>query len=411
MKRHLRLSKSLALCFATALAATNAWAVPAGYLKHTVTLNAPPIGLAFDNAGVLYALENAESGNATNIRVIQPDYTFGADLPVTGDDPNNFFVGGMTYDPVTDSLLITDNTADGRLYSVSKTGAKQTLATGIAAIAGVAVRSTGEIFVSTALGDNLGAVLQVDRTTGSTETVPLGPSSLDFGSGLAFDLNDDLLVQDADATTFQGRLHRISITEDGDDLQFGSLEMLLDGMQSGAGVAVDSEGDLFTTGSGGLYSVTGSPLAETSFDNNGNPFQFATAIDFDPGLQPFEPFAGPDAGRIALMADFGFSSQDAFVTIIEPSPPDANFDGIAAVDGADHLIWEQNFGTATGATHMTGDADGDKDADGLDFLVWQRQFDGLEMFSAARTVPEPTTAALFVVAFGSFVLRRGGLLP
>lgn len=398
MKRLLRVAKLLAFCFAAAHAAISAWAVPAGYVKQTIELDAPPIGLAFDHAGVLYALENAETGNATNIRVIQADYTFGADLPITGDDPNNFFVGGMTYDPVGDSLLITDNTADGRLYSVSKSGVKQTLATGIPAIAGVAVRSTGEIFVSTALGDNLGTILEVDRTTGSTETVPLGPSSLDFGSGLAFDLNGNLLVQDADATTFQGRLHRISITESGGELQFGPLELLLDGMQSGAGVAVDSEGDLFTTGSGGLFSLDGAPLVETLFDDNGNAFQFATAIDFDPGLQRFEPFAGPDAGRIALMADFGFSSQDAFVTIIEPSPPDANFDGIASVDGADHNIWEQYFGTASGATHITGDADGDKDVDGRDFLVWQRQFDGLAAPLVVQTTPEPGTAALLLIA-------------
>ena len=78
-------------------------------------------------------------------------------------------------------------------------------------------------------------------------------------------------------------------------------------MQSSAGVIVDSEGDIFTTGSGGLFRVAGAPLAETSFDSNGNAFQFATAIAFDPGSQPFEGFSGPDGGRLAFMADFGFA--------------------------------------------------------------------------------------------------------
>ena len=105
-------------------------------------------------------------------------------FPSVGDDPGNFFVGGMTYDPVGDRLLITDNTADGRLYAVSKSGVQQTIGTGIAGIAGVAVRDTGEIFVSTAPFGSAGEVLQVDRTTGAATPVLGG---LGYGAGLAFD--------------------------------------------------------------------------------------------------------------------------------------------------------------------------------------------------------------------------------
>jgi len=380
-----------------------AFALPAGYTTRTIALNAPPVGIAFDTGGVLYALENAPFGsNMTNIRVIQPDYSIGIDLPITGDDPANFFVGGMTYDPITDSLLITDNTADGRLYSVSKTGVKQTIATGIPAIAHVAVRATGEIFVSTALGDNIGEILQVSRANGSTTSVAAG---LDFGAGLVFDSNGDLLIQDADFSTFQGRISRLPITEVAGDLQFGSLVLLLDNMQSGAGLAIDSEGDLFTTGSGGLFSLEGSPLAETSFDANGNPSQFATAIDFGAGLQAFEPFAGPGGGRLALMADFSFANPDTFVTVIEPLPPeDANFNDDLAVDDVDLSIWEQNFGIASGATNMIGDADGDEDVDGHDFLIWQQQFDGSIVLPASQTVPEPASCLL---AVGLAILALG----
>ncbi|MCA9229218.1 MAG: hypothetical protein KDA57_01090 [Planctomycetales bacterium] len=394
--------RQAAFCLIFCLIACRASALPPGYSKHTVALNAPPVGLAFDNNGVLYALENAESGNATTIRVIQSDYSFGTDLPIVGDDPSSFYVGGMSYDPVTDSLLITDNSADGRLYSVSKAGVKQTIATGIPAIADVAVRSSGEIFVSTALGDNLGQILMLNRSNGSTTTAATG---LDYGAGLAFNASGDLLVLDSDFSTFQGRLHRLPITETTGNLQFDPLELLLDNMQSAAGLIVDSEGDLLSTGSGGLFSLEGSPLAEVSFDTNGNPYQFATAIEFDAGSQAFEPFAGPDGGRLALMADFGFLSQDTFVTFIEPLPPEnANFNGDSLVDGTDRAIWEQNFGLADNATRSLGDADGDQDVDGRDFLVWQRQFNVNPTNVLGTTVPEPDSILLLIG--GSLLLSQ-----
>ncbi|MCH2113574.1 MAG: hypothetical protein MK171_01495 [Pirellulales bacterium] len=385
-------------------------AVPNGYVPYTIPLSAAPTGLAFDAGGVLYALESAPfQSNVTTIRVIQPDNTFGTNIPVSGSDPTNFFVGGMAYDPVSDGFLITDNTSDGRLYAVSKTGVQQTLASGLASIAGVAVRSGGEIFVSTALGDNLGEVLQIDRATGNATAVVTG---IDYGAGLAFDATGDLLVQDADATTFAGRLHHLPITEGPSGLEFGALSLQIDNMQSGAGLALDSEDDIFATGSGGLFSIGGAPLSETSFDSNGNPGQFATAIAFDPGTLPFEPFAGADAGRLALMADFGFGPVNAFVTLIRPAPPiDADFNDSGAVNAADLDIWKSHFGATVTAANSQGDADGDFDVDGCDFLNWQRQWE-TTINMAAYPVPEPTTSSLWACIAGSLIgIRRRKLLP
>jgi hypothetical protein len=82
---------------------------------------------------------------------------------------------------------------------------------------------------------------------------------------------------------------------------------------------VDSEGDIFVTGVGGLFEATGDPLAAGSFDTNGNPFQFSTSIAFLVGNAPFEPFAGGGA-KLAFLSDFGFAQQDLFVTIISPVP-------------------------------------------------------------------------------------------
>ncbi|NOY30788.1 MAG: DUF4465 domain-containing protein [Planctomycetes bacterium] len=82
----------------------------------------------------------------------------------------------------------------------------------------------------------------------------------------------------------------------------------------------------------------------------------------------------------------------------------ANFNGDTTVDSSDLVIWEQNFGTANGATNMTGDANGDGDVDGRDFLVWQRQFNGSAALLASEAVPEPTSC---ILAAGLAVLALG----
>lgn len=117
---------SLSVCL---LIASVGVAAPAGFVKTTIPLNGLPVGLAFDNGGTLYALEGASFGdNVATLRVIHTDGTFGGSFPVAGDDTSNFFVGSMAYDAVGNRLLVSDNTADGRLYAISKTGEQRTIA-------------------------------------------------------------------------------------------------------------------------------------------------------------------------------------------------------------------------------------------------------------------------------------------
>jgi hypothetical protein len=367
-----------------------AMATPPGFVKTTIPLDAPPVGLAFDSSGVLYALEGASFGsNVARMRTILPNGNFGASFVVVGDDSSNFFAGGMAYDPVGDRLLITDNTGDGRIYAVGKSGAKQTLSTGLAGAAGVVARDTGEIFVTTSPFGSAGEVFEVDPTSGAAASVLGG---LGFGAGLAFDLGDNLIVQDADSTTFQGRLQRLPISGRPGGITFGTAVTLISGMQSSAGLMVDGEGELFTTGSGGLFRVSGSPLAETPFDSNGKAFQFATAITFDAGSQPFERFAGPDGGRLAYMADFGFSSQDSFITLLTPARPgDYNGDGL--VDANDFAAWRSTFGSTADAS---ADGNGDGIVDAVDYAVWRKNRTSTGAGSTTTgpaSVPEPEALA------------------
>src|SRR5207237_279047 len=138
----------------------------------------------------------------------------------------------------------------------SKSGNKQRLGAGLAGVAGVAARESGEIFVTTSPFGSPGDVFEVDRASGAATSVLGG---LGYGAGLAFDLTGNLIVQDANTNTFQGRLQRLPISESSSGLTFGTAVTLLNGMQSSAGVTVDSEGDMFSTGSGGLFQVAGSP--------------------------------------------------------------------------------------------------------------------------------------------------------
>lgn len=382
---------------------TFVFAVPEGYQEHTVPLDASAAGLAFGQDGILYALEAAQFGsNQTQIRVIQADNTISDTFSVEGNDPNSFFVGGFTYDSFGQQLLITDNTVEGRIYSVSETGVQKPFATGIPTIADIAVRSTGEIFVSTALGNNLGEVLLVNRADGTTNSVVSG---IDFGAGLAFDLDGNLIVQEADASTFAGRLHRLAINEGPAGLEFGDLSLVTENLQSSYGLILDGEGDIFTTGRGGLFTLAGDPLAETLFVANVNPEQFSTAIAFDPGDSPFEPFSGADTGRLAYTA----TSADQFVTMISPtSLLDANFNDDDAVDQEDLSIWNTNYGQSVNATNALGDTDGDFDVDGMDFIAWQREFDFVASAKPAISsrVPEPTALLSFAVALLTDVLWR-----
>ncbi len=363
---------------------------PPGFVKTTIPLNAPPVGLAFDASGTLYALENPGFGNnEAELRVINHGGSIVGTFPVTGSDPSNFFVGSMTYDPVGDQLLVTDNTADGELYAVSKTGVRQTIATGLAGVAGVAVRGSGELFVSTSPFGSSGAVLQIDRSTGTAST-PL--ASLGFGAGLAFDADNNLIVQDSDTTTFAGRLQRLSTTLSGGTLTIGSPQTILSGMQSSAGV-VAVGGDIYTTGVGGLYRVSGTPLMETSFDTNGTTSQFATAIAYDAGSQPFTVFSGPAGGRLAYMADFGFSSEDSFITLLTPAEP-GDYNGDGRVDASDYAVWRGAFGT----NNLSADGNGDGVVDAADYVIWRAHATAsVAGVSISQAVPEPSTMCIVFV--------------
>jgi autotransporter-associated beta strand protein len=84
----------------------------------------------------------------------------------------------------------------------------------------------------------------------------------------------------------------------------------------------------------------------------------------------------------------------------------ADFDENGAVNGADLSKWKMNLGTASGASHMQGDANGDGDVDGADFLVWQRQLGN----STSPAAPIPESAGILIASTGlCYVAWRSGI--
>lgn len=73
----------------------------------------------------------------------------------------------------------------------------------------------------------------------------------------------------------------------------------------------------------------------------------------------------------------------------------ADFDEDGDVDVEDLTIWQNSYGTTSGASHSTGDADGDGDVDARDFLIWQQSVTTAATFASA--IPEPDCLALVVL--------------
>ncbi|MBA3485304.1 MAG: hypothetical protein H0T51_26205 [Pirellulales bacterium] len=103
-----------------------------------------------------------------------------------------------------------------------------------------------------------------------------------------------------------------------------------------------------------------------------------------------------------LTATLPGNSIETFVASI-PAIVAGDFSENWVINAADLALWRTGFGTNGEASHMQGDADGDRDVDGADFLVWQRDLgDGVSIVATNAAVPEPTAMAL--LAIGSLAL-------
>lgn len=293
----------------------------ADYLFEADAAPALPATVAYAADGTLYAFEASAGGVPTGSNVLGVRDASGVWSTLTLDREIIASTGAW-FDGLNNRLLIADNYVDngngadsgGRLYSVNVlTGATSIVLDGMDAIDDVAVRSTGEIFVSDAAGGGAGAVYQVDEAAGTATAVATG---LDYAAGLAFDPSGDLIYQQSTAS-FVGEIYRLAITEDPAKLTFGASSLIASGVPS-ADLAVDSEGDIFATGSGGVFMLdAANAYAASLFYSNDNPWQFAGEIAFLTGSGPFESTAGPNGSALTFVPDWAAGE---LVTATVPEP-------------------------------------------------------------------------------------------
>lgn len=87
------------------------------------------------------------------------------------------------------------------------------------------------------------------------------------------------------------------------------------------------------------------------------------------------------------------------VDLVIPAPAyrAGDFNTNEAVDGVDLMLWEENYGLLSDATHGQGDANLDESVRGDDFLSWQRDVGSTA--ANVSVVPSPASWSLAAVGF------------
>lgn len=150
----------------------------------------------------------------------------------------------------------------------------------------------------------------------------------------------------------------------------------------------------------GFGTASGTVASNLVMDNNFGGIG-ATSSVFARQTGPYTLMVTQGAGCIK-----GFALEyDVTYDITASTGVDADFNGDGAVDGADFLAWQQNFGSA-GATNEQGDADGNATVDAADLAVWQSNFGGGAALAAIGAVPEPAAATLGAIMLTSVAAMR-----
>jgi sugar lactone lactonase YvrE len=364
--------------------------------------------------------------------------------------------------------IVTDQ-ANGRVIAIdAATGTyTRTLVSGLFQPSAISWGPGNSLYV-TDLGQDdagLGTVLKIDPVTGASTVFISGldrPGSLafdewnntlyvgEFGNFQTFEFGDEVFTYTADGTRISAQTvnagptgHAGLAIDAGGNLYVSGFatDMSVSGhvtwysspwepnplsplgvfapspapsplLQGAAGIAFDSQGNLFVAGliAGGdgallKYTVSGVVTGETLFDAD---------IAFPSGmtLLPDGSLVVTSLGAIGGGTLYKYNTVTGERVDLLDGAFTGDFNDNLAVDGGDLDAWETAFGGTAG-----GDADGDGDSDGTDFLAWQRGLGTPGGFSpsgvvyydpaaAVSAVPEPGAALLVMASFMSLAVAR-----
>lgn len=139
-------------------------------------------------------------------------------------------------------------------------------------------------------------------------------------------------------------------------------------------------------------------LALSLFDDGGG---FAPelgdqfAIITAPGgvVGQFDQLVQPSGMPTGLLFEVQYTPTS--VVLFVDNTYEADFDRDGDVDGGDLAVWNSAY-----AANSNGDANSDGQSDGADFLVWQRQYGSGLPVAMTAAIPEPSTAAMLLIAAG-----------
>lgn len=121
------------------------------------------------------------------------------------------------------------------------------------------------------------------------------------------------------------------------------------------------------------------------------------------------------AASATLLDQFQFTLIDNVrVSSIVVPVNNADFNGDLEINAADYVLWREHNPTASGATKLMGDSDGDGDVDDTDYNNWKGTFGntippGSGSALASAVVPEPTSLGLALLALLPIARRRSRL--
>lgn len=254
---------------------------PAGIQSTFVSYsNLLPRGLAFDSNGNLFAAASNFSGTGGG-SVIK--FTPGGVQRTFGGASG--FLEGVAVD-TTGDVFVVSNTIAGTIFKFTPSGTRSTFASGLGGGFGLAFNSAGNLFAVDAVNQTI-----FQYTPGGTRTTFAGPAA--FGnespSGqLAFDSAGNLFVSTLTSDFTMGSIREFTP---------GGVESIFaTGLRSPRGLAFDSTGNLFVTENlggqlGDILEFTPGGIESVFASGIGNP-QFLT---FGPAREPAGPNL-PDSG-------------------------------------------------------------------------------------------------------------------